>query len=56
MQIGPLKAHGPNKLEAGFYQKHWGVIGEQITTTVLNILHGGGKVRSFNFTYNALIP
>lgn len=37
----PNKAPGPNGFTASFYQRHWDLLGEDISRAVLEFLNGG---------------
>lgn len=39
-----------------FYQKYWGVVGDDVITTCLDFLNGSGGVEELNHTLIALIP
>lgn len=39
-QMAPLKALGPDDFGAGFFHKHWKVVGKDVCVAVLKILHG----------------
>lgn len=36
------KAPGPNSFHAAFYRKYWSIMGEEVTSLVLNFLNKGG--------------
>ena len=55
-QMHPTKASGSDGMCALFYQKYWSIIGEDVTTTLLDILNKGGNVGDLNQTYIVLIP
>ena len=52
----PLKAHGPDRLSAGFYQHNWATVGDQVCQAILLTLNNGVINKDLNFTYIALIP
>ncbi|KAG6404011.1 hypothetical protein SASPL_136245 [Salvia splendens] len=52
----PWKAPGVDGIQAGFYQQHWDVVGEDICVEVLGILTGGVLDRRMNRTMLCLIP
>lgn len=54
--MGPLKAPGPDGLHAIFYQKAWGVVGDDVTSTVLWILQGERIDSSMAEALLVLIP
>jgi hypothetical protein len=39
--MGPNKFSGPDGFIAGFFQKHWNFLKNDICATVLDFLHGG---------------
>jgi len=41
----PNKSPGPDGFTAGFYQRHWDLIGNDILNAVLSFLNGGGTCR-----------
>lgn len=55
-QMNPLKSPGPDGFSAGFYQQSWGVVGEDVTKAVLDVLNGGLVDAGINSTYICLIP
>ena len=54
--MGPTKAPGPDGFPAHFFQKHWGVCGEEVTKAVLAIVDGNESAEGINQTYLVLIP
>jgi hypothetical protein len=52
----PNKVSGPDGFTAGFYQKHWYLIKDDVTRAVLQFLNGGDMSESINNTVLALIP
>jgi hypothetical protein len=56
-QMHPSKAPGVDGFTIGFYQRHWDLIGESLTATVLGFINGVGEVpESINDTSITLIP
>lgn len=39
-----------------FYQKHWSIMGDNVTNLVLNVLNGGMPIAELDKTNIALIP
>ena len=54
--MAPSKAPGVDGFTAGFYQRHWDVVGEDITTAILSFLNGGELPVGLNDTAITLIP
>ena len=52
----PNKSPGPNGFTAGFYQKHWTLVKEDICNAVLTLLNGGDMPEVVNNTVLVLIP
>jgi hypothetical protein len=46
----PHKAPGLDGFTIGFYQHHWGLIGQDICTTMLALLNGGNMPQIVNNT------
>ncbi|MCH83857.1 hypothetical protein A2U01_0004683 [Trifolium medium] len=55
-QLKSTAALGPDGLNAGFYQRFWDIIGQDITDYVLSILNNEGNPANINHTYIYLIP
>jgi len=55
-QMHPHKAPGPDGMNALFYHKFWGVVGDDVSNAVLDILHGHSIPPSMNHTFVTLIP
>jgi hypothetical protein len=55
-QIGPLKAPGRDGFPARFFQRHWGVFKEDITTSVKEFFRTGTMPEGINDTVIVLIP
>ena len=52
----PWKAPGVDGIQAGFYQKHWDVLDQNISMEVVRILEGGKMDARMNRTLICLIP
>ncbi|XP_042983236.1 uncharacterized protein LOC122312642 [Carya illinoinensis] len=56
-QMNPLSSPGPDGFNAGFYQAHWQVVGEDVSKAVLDFLNlGRGDLHTINDTFIVLIP
>jgi hypothetical protein len=55
-QMGPLKAPGPDGFPARFYQKHWGVVKEEVVVAIRRFFHDGVMPEGINDTAFVLIP
>uniref|UniRef100_A0A803Q8X4 Reverse transcriptase n=1 Tax=Cannabis sativa TaxID=3483 RepID=A0A803Q8X4_CANSA len=55
-QIHPLKAPGKDGLPSLFFQKHWDIVGPDVTEACLEILNLNKDCRSLNETLICLIP
>ena len=55
-QMHPSKAPRPDDMSPFFFQKYWHIIGPDITTAVLSVLHSGKCLHKMNFTHIVLIP
>jgi hypothetical protein len=55
-QMAPLKAPGPDGFNAGFFQKHWDIVGPEVCKAILYSLNNGVLDNDLNSTYIALIP
>ena len=55
-QMGPIKALGPNGMNALFYQKFWHVVGNNVVLAVLDFLNNGNMLPDINHTNIVLIP
>ena len=54
--MGPIKAFGPDGMNALFYQKFWHIVGENVVNAVLDYLHFGVMGPDINHTNIVLIP
>ena len=52
----PSKAPGVDGFTAGFFQRHWPVLKEEVTSAVLEFLNGGVMPEVINKTVICLIP
>ncbi|KAK2395425.1 hypothetical protein QL285_057163 [Trifolium repens] len=55
-QLKSNAAPGPDGLNAGFYQRYWDIIGQDITNYTLSILNQEGNPANINHTHICLIP
>ena len=55
-QMGPTKALGPDGMNALFYQKFWHIVGNNVSSIVLEFLNSGIMVLEINYTNLVLIP
>lgn len=55
-QMAPLKAPKPDGFGAGFYQKHWKIVREDVSAAMIKILEEEGMNSILNHTFIALIP
>ena len=55
-QMGPTKAHGPDRMNALFYHKFWHIVGDDVITAMLDFLNSGLMLLEINYTHIVLIP
>ena len=55
-QMAPSKAPGVDGHTAGFFQRHWALVGDDVTQVVLDFLNGGELSAGLNDTSITLIP
>ena len=56
LQMGPTKVLRPNGMNAPFYQKFWHIVGDDVTTAVLDFLNSGLMLPEIHYTHIVLIP
>lgn len=54
--IGDFKAPGLDGMPAVFYKRYWDIVGDKVTTEVLQVLNGGKMPAAWNDTCMVLIP
>jgi hypothetical protein len=54
--MGDLKAPGADGMPAVFYKKGWALVGDQVVSEVLQVLHGGSIPEGWNDTIVVLVP
>jgi hypothetical protein len=55
-QMQPMKSPGPDGFSAGFFQRSWPIVREEVCKTVLDFLNYGHFESSLNDTHIVLIP
>ena len=55
-QMHPTKALGPDGMSATFFQNYWGIVGNDVTCMVLNVLNNNMSLIEINRTNITLVP
>jgi hypothetical protein len=55
-QMEPLKAPGPDGLNAGFFQQNWPTMKEEVCHALLDVINNGSLPPELNLTHVVLIP
>ena len=55
-QMHPTKAPSPDDMSAIFFQKYWDLVGNDVTSMVLNVLNCNKSIVEINKTYITLVP
>ncbi|XP_042944668.1 uncharacterized protein LOC122278556 [Carya illinoinensis] len=55
-QMSPFKSPGPDGYSVGFYQEHWKIVGQDVSSAVMEFLNSGVMPWSLNHTHLVLIP
>lgn len=55
-QMATLTAPRPDGMSSIFYKSFWHIVGEDVTTVVLQALNSGILLKSINTTFISLIP
>ncbi|KAI3808225.1 hypothetical protein L1987_24173 [Smallanthus sonchifolius] len=54
--IGENKAPGPDGYTSAFFKKSWDIVGEEVTTAILQFFDNGKLLQQVNHTIIALVP
>ena len=54
--MGPAKAPRPDGMNALFYQKFWHIVGDDVTSVVLDFLNSSTMLPEINYIHIVLIP
>ena len=52
----PTRAPSPESMSAIFYQKYWNIVGNDVTSMVLNVLNFDNPMTKLNKTNITLVP
>ena len=54
--MASLKAPGPDSMPLIFYQNYWGLVGDDVTKTILSYLNSVTLPHPLNHTFVTLVP